>query len=46
MLDVPELVPAVGLTYSARAFLSVLDQTSGMSMAEIRGTSTLPNPIQ
>jgi hypothetical protein len=45
-LDVPELVPAVGLTYSARAFLSVLDQTNSMTKDEIRGTGKLPNPIQ
>ncbi len=45
-LDTPELVPAVGLTYSARAFLKVLDDANGMTMATLRGTAKLPNPIQ
>jgi hypothetical protein len=45
-LDVPELVPAVGLTYSARAFLKILDETHTMTMADLRGTATLPNPIR
>jgi Peptidase family M28 len=45
-LDTPELVPAVGLTYSARAFAKILDETNKMSMAEIRGTEKLPNPIK
>ena len=45
-LDTPELVPAVGLTYSARAFLKVLDDSHGMTMAALRGTGKLPNPIQ
>jgi len=45
-LDTPELVPAVGLTYSARAFLKVLDDTHAMTMAQLRGTAKLPNPLQ
>jgi len=45
-LDTPELVPAVGLTYSARAFLKVLDEANTMTMAELRGTAKLPNPLQ
>ena len=45
-LDTPELVPAVGLTYSARAFLKVLDESHGMTMAGLRGTAKLPNPLQ
>jgi hypothetical protein len=45
-LDTPELVPAVGLTNSARAFLKVLDDTHGMPMAALRGTGKLPNPLQ
>ena len=45
-LDTPELVPAVGLTYSARAFAKILDETNKMSMADIRGTEKLPNPIK
>jgi hypothetical protein len=45
-LDTPELVPAVGLTNSARAFLKVLDDTHGMTMAQLRGTAKLPNPLQ
>jgi hypothetical protein len=45
-LDTPELVPAVGLTYSARAFLKILDESDKMTMAAIRGTAKLPNPIQ
>ena len=45
-LDTPELVPAVGLTYSARAFAKILDETNKMSMADIRGTAKLPNPIK
>ncbi len=45
-LDVPELVPAVGLGWSERAFLSVLDQTSKMTKDQIRGPAKLPNPLQ
>jgi hypothetical protein len=45
-LDTPELVPAVGLTYSARAFLKILDDANKMTMAELRGTAPLPNPIK
>src|SRR3954470_7021728 len=44
-LDTPELVPAVGLAYSERAFLKVLDEANKMTMAEIRG-GKLPNPMQ
>jgi hypothetical protein len=36
-LDTPELVPAVGLAYSERAFLKIFDEANGMTMAEIRG---------
>ncbi len=45
-LDTPELVPAVGLAYSERAFLKILDESHGMTMAELRGTAPLPNPLQ
>ena len=45
-LDTPELVPAVGLANSARAFLKVLDEANKMTMAELRGTAKLPNPIR
>ena len=45
-LDTPELVPAVGLTYSARAFAKIFDEANKMTMAEIRGTEKLPNPIK
>jgi hypothetical protein len=45
-LDTPELVPAVGLTYSARAFLKILDESNRMTMAELRGTAPLPNAIK
>jgi hypothetical protein len=45
-LDTPELVPAVGLTYSARAFLKLLDEAKGMTMQGLRGTEKLPNPIR
>jgi len=44
-LDVPELVPAVGLAYSERAFLKVFDEANRMTMAELRGAK-LPNPMQ
>jgi hypothetical protein len=45
-LDTPELVPAVGLAYSERAFLKIIDDTNKMTMAEIRGPDKLPNPIK
>jgi hypothetical protein len=45
-LDTPELVPAVGLAYSERAFLKIFDEANKMTMAEIRGTEKLPNPIK
>jgi hypothetical protein len=45
-LDVPELVPAVGLAYSERAFLKIFDEANKMTMAELRGTAKLPNPLQ
>lgn len=43
-LDVPELVPAVGLAASERAFLKILDETGKMSMGELRGADPLPHP--
>ncbi|MGZ6317291.1 MAG: M28 family peptidase [Anaerolineales bacterium] len=45
-LDTPELVPAVGLGWSERAFLKIIDDTNKMTMAEIRGKDKLPNPIK
>ncbi len=45
-LDTPELVPAVGLGYSARAFAKIFDEANKMTMAEIRGTEKLPNPAK
>ena len=45
-LDTPELVPAVGLAYSERAFLKIFDDANGMTMSEIRGTAPLPNPLR
>jgi len=45
-LDAPELVPAVGLGWSERAFLKILDETNRMSMAQIRGSEKLPNPMR
>jgi hypothetical protein len=45
-LDTPELVPAVGLGWSERAFLKILDETNKMTMAQIRGIAKLPNPIR
>jgi hypothetical protein len=45
-LDTPELVPAVGLGWSERAFLSILDETSTWPMARIRGAAPLPNPAK
>jgi hypothetical protein len=44
-LDTPEMVPAVGLAYSERAFLSIFDQANKMTMAQLRGTTPLPNPL-
>ena len=43
-LDTPELVPAVGLAYSERAFLSIIDQANRLSRADLRGDK-LPNPL-
>ena len=40
------LVPAVGLAYSERAFLKILDESNKMTAAELRGTVKLPNPIK
>jgi hypothetical protein len=45
-LDTPELVPAVGLGWSERAFLSIIDTANKMTMAQLRGTAKLPNPIR
>jgi len=45
-LDTPEFVPAVGLAYSERAFLKIIDETNKMTMAQIRGADKLPNPIR
>jgi hypothetical protein len=45
-LDVPELVPAVGLAYSERAFLKIFDEANRMTMTELRGSAKLPNPLQ
>ncbi len=45
-LDTPELVPAVGLGWSERAFLKIIDEANKMSMAQIRGKEKLPNPIK
>jgi hypothetical protein len=45
-LDTPELVPAVGLGWSERAFLSIIDSANKMTMAQLRGTAKLPNPIR
>ena len=36
-LDTPELVPAEGMERATRAFLSVIDQANGMTLAELRG---------
>jgi hypothetical protein len=44
-LDVPELVPAVGLAYSERAFLKIFDEANRMTVADLRGAK-LPNPLQ
>ena len=45
-LDTPEFVPAVGLAYSERAFLKIIDETGKMTMSQIRGKDKLPNPIK
>jgi hypothetical protein len=45
-LDTPELVPAVGLGWSERAFLKIIDETNRMTMAQIRGKDELPNPLR
>jgi hypothetical protein len=45
-LDTPEFVPAVGLGWSERAFLKIIDETNKMTMPQIRGPAKLPNPIQ
>jgi hypothetical protein len=45
-LDTPEFVPAVGLAYSERALLKIIDETNKMTMAQIRGADKLPNPIR
>lgn len=44
-LDTPELVPAVGLAYTERAFLSIIDKADKMTLAQIRGNKPLPNPL-
>ena len=44
-LDIPELVPAVGLAYSERAFLSIIDHANQMTTAQLRGDKPLPNPL-
>jgi hypothetical protein len=44
-LDTPELVPAVGLAYSERAFLSIIDKANKMTLAQIRGDKPMPNPL-
>jgi hypothetical protein len=43
-LDTPELVPAVGLAASERAFLKILDETGRMTMQDLRGPDPLPHP--
>ena len=45
-LDTPELVPAVGLGWSERAFLSIIDHANRMTMAQLHGPDKLPNPIR
>lgn len=45
-LDTPELVPAVGLAASERAFLKIIDEANTMSAAELRGDAPLPNPTR
>ena len=44
-LDTPELVPAVGLAYTERAFLSIIDKANKMTLAQIRGDKPMPNPL-
>ena len=44
-LDVPELVPAVGLAYSERAFLRVFDEANRMTMGSYAAPE-VPNPLQ
>jgi hypothetical protein len=36
----------VGLGWSERAFLKIIDETNTMTMAQIRGKDKLPNPIK
>ena len=36
-LDIPEMVPAEGMERATRAFLEIIDQANGMSLAELRG---------
>lgn len=45
-LDTPELVPAVGLAYSERAFLKIFDVANTMTAAALRGPGKLPNPAR
>ena len=45
-LDTPELVPAVGLGWSERAFLKIIDETNKMNMAQIRGQRQAAKPDQ
>ncbi len=45
-LDTPDLVPAVGLAYSERAFLKILDEANTMTAGALRGTAKLPNPVR
>ena len=45
-LDTPEFVPAVGLAYSERAFLKIIDEANRMTIADLRGTQKLPNPLR
>jgi Peptidase family M28 len=45
-LDTPEFVPAVGLAYSERAFLKILDDANAMTKADLRGPDKLPHPLQ
>ena len=41
----PELVPAVGLGYRKRAFLSIMDNANKINMAVLRGTAPPPSPL-
>ncbi len=45
-IDTPELVPAVGLGWSERAFLKIIDEANKMPIPEIRGLAKLPNPLR